>query len=93
MKTSKFFNRGFITGVIATIVVSNLIQALQKPEPIDYITITAQKGDTLWSICQEEYSSETRDKLGINYILSCIKEENADGKLEVGEELKLPIFE
>lgn len=94
MKTNKFFNRGFITGIIATIVVSSLVQmALHKPEPIGYTKMTVQTGDTLWSICQEEYSSETRDRLGINYLLSLIKEENPDGKLEVGENLELPIFE
>lgn len=91
--TNKFFMRGIATGVAITLGIGGLIQwRFKTPEIIDYMIVYAGQGDTLTSICQEEYSEKTRNKIGIETLIYNCIEETPDGKLKIGERILVPVY-
>ena len=90
-KERKLIIKGIFFGILlSTIAVT--INNSRKPKIEDYIVYYAGEGQTITSICQEEYSSETIDKIGMNTLrYNCI-EEDKDGILKIGERVLIPIY-
>ena len=91
-KERKLIIKGIFFGVLlSTIAVT--INNLRKPKIEDYMVYYAGEGQTITSICQEEYSSETINKIGMNTLrYNCI-EEDKDGILKIGERVLIPVYE
>lgn len=88
-----FFMRGITTGVAITLGIGGLIQLrFKNPEIVNYVVVYADKGQTITSICQEEYSSNLIDKIGMNTLRNNCLEETPDGVLKWGERVLVPVY-
>ena len=90
-KERKLIIKGIFFGILlSTIAVT--INNSRKPKIEDYIVYYAGEGQTITSICQEEYSSETIDKIGMNNLRANCIEEDKDGILKIGERVLIPVY-
>ena len=91
-KERKLIIKGIFFGILlSTIAVT--INNSRKPKIEDYMVYYAGEGQTITSICQEEYSSETIDKIGMNTLRYNWIEEDKDGILKMGERVLIPVYE
>ena len=91
-KERKLIIKGIFFGILlSTIAVT--INNCRKPKIEDYMVYYAGEGQTITSICQEEYSSETIDKIGMNTLRNNCIEEVKDDVLKIGERVLIPIYE
>ena len=91
-KERKLIIKGIFFGVLLSIITVK-INNYKTPKIEDYMVYYAGEGQTITSICQEEYSSETIDKIGMNTLrYNCI-EEDKDGILKMGERVLIPVYE
>ena len=90
-KERKLIIKGIFFGILlSTIAVT--INNSRKPKIEDYIVYYAGEGQTITSICQEEYSSETIDKIGMNTLRANCIEEVKDDVLKIGERVLIPVY-
>ena len=90
---NKFFTRGLIIGMVTTLIIGGVLQwRLKTPQIMNYRIIYAEKGDTLTSICQKNYSSEQINKFGMNTLRDNCLEETPDGILKIGERILVPVY-
>ena len=90
---NKFFTRGLVVGVLTSILLGGLIQLrFKSPKIVDYQIVYADKGQTITSICQEEYSSDFINKIGMNTLRNNCLEETPDGVLKWGERVLVPVY-
>ena len=91
-KERKLVIMGVIIGILISVVTVE-INNYKTPKIENYMIYYAGEGQTITSICQEEYSSETIDKIGMNTLrYNCI-EEDKDGILKIGERVLIPVYE
>lgn len=84
--------KNIIIGALLIIGIAAIVIHNTKPPIETYITVYADKGDNLTKIIKEEYSTQTLDDVGINYIIEKSYEEEPDGVLKIGEKVYLPVF-
>lgn len=84
--------KNIIIGALLIIGITAIVIHNMKPPIETYITVYADKGDNLTKIIKEEYSTQTLDDVGINYIIEKSYEEEPDGILKIGEKVYLPVF-
>ena len=90
-KERKLIIKGIFFGILLSTITVTIHNA-KKPKIEDYMIYYAGEGQTITSICQEEYSSETIDKIGMNTLrYNCI-EEDKDGILKIGERVLIPVY-
>ena len=91
--TKKIFMKGVAIGIATTLSLGGLIQLRFKtPKIIDYMIVYAGEGDTLTGICQEKYSSEIRNQIGLDTLINNCLEETQDGVLKIGERILVPVY-
>lgn len=68
-----------------------LIFQLGKADPINYVQITVNEGDTLWQIA-EEFSD--KHKLSANEFITWVEQNNgiSGGRIFPGDELVIPVL-
>lgn len=90
-KERKLVIMGVIIGILISVVTVE-INNYKTPKIEDYMIYYAGEGQTITSICQEEYSSETIDKIGMNTLRHNCIEEDKDGILKIGERVLIPVY-
>lgn len=90
-KERKLIVKGIILGIlISTMTVT--IHNARTPKIEDYMIVYADKNQTITSICQESYSQNTIDKIGMNTLRANCIEEEKDDILKIGERVLVPIY-
>lgn len=90
-KERKLVIMGVIIGILISVVTIE-IKNYKTPKIANYMIYYAEEGQTITSICQEEYSSETIDKIGMNTLRHNCIEEDKDGILKIGERVLIPVY-
>lgn len=90
-KERKLVIMGVIIGILISVVAVE-INNYKTPKIENYMVYYAEEGQTITSICQEEYSSETIDKIGMNTLRHNCIEEDKDGILKIGERVLIPVY-